>query len=406
MRRVKVAHVATVAMSVRYLLLNQVRALEAAGYEVTCISAPGPELDGLAARGVRHIPLPLTRRVTPGVDLACLGRLVNVLRRERFTLVHTHTPKAGLLGQYAALVAGVPFRVHTIHGLYFPGHMKPGRRWLYAGLERATMAFSHLNLSQNPEDIPVAVREGICRADRIELIGNGIDLGAFDPASQPPEKRLATRHALGLGPEHRVVGMVARFVAEKGCLDLLRAAQVVRARVPQARFVFVGPVEPWRKDALHPGIVDEMGLSGVAHFLGHRTDVADLYAAMDVLALPSHREGFPRAPMEAAALGVPCVATDIRGCRQTVEDGVTGRLVPPHDPQALAEALSELLQDDSRRLACGRAARRKALAEFDERQVFARVLTSYDRLLSGRRAGRLAFARPGRNGYSGPVIRR
>jgi glycosyltransferase involved in cell wall biosynthesis len=380
--RVKVAHIATSAMSIRHLLRNQVRALEAAGYEVTCLSAPGPELEDLG--GVRHIPVPMTRRVTPWADGLALGRLFRVLRRERFTVVHTHTPKAGLLGQYAAALARVPLRVHTIHGLYYPGHMKPRRRWAYTLLERATMFFSDLNLSQNEEDVPVAVAEKICAPERIEWIGNGIDLEEFDPALQTAERRLRTRRALGLGPGHKVVGMVARFIAEKGCLEVLRAAQVVRRQLPEARFLFIGPAEPWKRDGLDPGLIVRMGLADVALFLGRRTDMPDLYAAMDVLALPSHREGFPRAPMEAAAMGVPAVVTNVRGCRQAVEDGVTGHLVPLRDPQALAEALLDLLSQDDRRRAWGRAARAKARAEFDERRVFSRVLAAYDRLLAGR----------------------
>src|SRR5262249_41019345 len=151
-----------------------------------------------------------------------------------------HTPKAGLLGQYAALIAGVPVRVHTIHGLYFPGHMKPGRRWLYVLLERLTMLFSHRNLSQNPEDVPVAVRERICSPERSELIGNGIDLSRFDPSGRTAARRRATRAALGLDDGHKVVGMVARFVAEKGYRELLRAAQIVAGAMPEARFVCVG----------------------------------------------------------------------------------------------------------------------------------------------------------------------
>jgi glycosyltransferase involved in cell wall biosynthesis len=386
MSRPKVAVIGTVDISMRYLLLDQMLAIKGHGYDVTALSAPGPAIAAVEASGIPHLPIPLTRRMSPLADLAALWSLARTLRRGRFTVVHTHTPKAGLLGQYAAVLAGVPVRLHTIHGLYFPGHMNPRRRWLYVLLERATMWFSHMNLSQNPEDIPVAIRERICAPDRIRLIGNGIDLAVFDPASQTVARRRATRAALGLAGGHKVVGTVARFVAEKGYRELLRAAQIIREQVPSARFLFIGPVEPQKRDALDPGIINEMGLDDVVQFLGHRTDVADLYAVMDVLALPSYREGFPRAPMEAAAMGVPTVATDIRGCRQAVDDGVTGRLVPPRDADALAAALLELLRDDAKRAAFGGAAREKALAEFDQRVVFQKVVAAYDDVI-GRHAG-------------------
>jgi len=124
-----------------------------------------------------------------------------------------------------------------------------------------------------------------------------------------------------------------------------------------------------------------MGLDDVVGFLGLRDDVVDLYAIMDMLVLASHREGFPRAPMEAAAMGVPSVVTNIRGCRQTVEEGVTGHLVPVGDSSALAAAILDLLGDEEKRLAFGHAARQKALAEFDENHCIGRILKAYDSLL-------------------------
>ncbi|MGH7171582.1 MAG: glycosyltransferase family 4 protein [Gemmataceae bacterium] len=382
MTRLKIAHVSTVSQGLKILLLNQMRSFQDQGFEVVGISAPGPEVAAIESAGVRYVPVPMTRRITPLADLISLWRLYRVMRRERFALVHTHTPKAALLGQYAAALAGVPIRVHTIHGLYFPGNMKPRRRWLYTLMERLTMLPSHLNLSQNPEDIPVAIQERICRADRIQLLGNGIDLEAFDPARQPPEKRLATRARLGLTREHKVVGMVARFVAEKGWHEMLEAAQIIKQQCPAARFLFIGPMEPFKKDALQPALIEEMGLADAAQLLGYRADMPDLYAIMDVLALPSHREGFPRAPMEAAALGVPSVVTEIRGCRQAVTHNATGYLVPVRAPKQLASALLDLLRDDCRRQAFGRAARKTALEEFDERAVFARVHRAYQQLLA------------------------
>jgi glycosyltransferase involved in cell wall biosynthesis len=381
MSRPKVAVIGTIDVSMKYLLLNQMLYLVGQGYDVTAFSSPGPLIADVEAAGIPHVPIPLTRKFSPLADLAALWRLSRTLRRGRFTVVHTHTPKAALLGQYAAALARVPVRVHTIHGLYFPGHMKPSRRWLYVLLERVTMIFSHMNLSQNPEDVPVVIREKVCPPERVRLLGNGIDVGAFDPESHPPERRRATRASLGLSASDKVVGVVARFVAEKGYRELLQAAKMISGVMPEARFLFIGAVEPQKADALNPAVIDEMGLGGVVKFLGHRDDVAELYAVMDVLALPSHREGFPRAPMEAASMGVPAVATNIRGCRQTVDDKVTGLLVPPRDPEALAAALLDLLRDDEKRTAFGRAAREKALAEFDERVVFRRVVSAYEDLL-------------------------
>ncbi len=381
MSPIKVAHVASVDMSLRYLLLNQMRSLQQVGYELAGISSPGPEVPGIEAVGIHHIAVPITRRYTPLIDLIALWRLYRIMRQERFSIVHTHTPKGALLGQYAALLARVPIRIHTIHGLYFPGHMHPKMRWLYVLLERITMFFSQMNLSQSPEDIPVAIEEGICAPDRIKLLGNGIDITVLDPSLQTVEKRLATRAKLGLHANHKVVGMVGRFVAEKGYREMLQAAQIIKRTAPEVRFIFIGPIEPDKKDGLVPGIISDMELDDVVQFLGHRTDMPDLYAIMDVFALPSHREGFPRAPMEAAAMGVPAVVTNIRGCRETVADKVTGYLIPVRNPEALATALLDLLYDDAKRFAFGQAARAKAVAEFDEQLVFDKVKAEYARLL-------------------------
>lgn len=378
---VRVAHIATSDISLELLLLHQLKTLRDSGYDVVGISAAGPGVAVLEAAGLRHIAVPMHRRLTPLSDLRGFFALWRVLRKERFDIVHTHTPKAGLLGQYAAVVAGVPIRLHTIHGLFFPAYMKPGTKFAYVLLERLTMLFSAHNFCQSPEDIPVVIEEKISRAERLELIGNGIDLTSLDPAHQPPEKRRRTREALGLTDDHLVVGVVARLVAEKGYFEMFRAAQRIREKEPRARFLFIGGFEPSKADAIQPDALARFGLEGFAQFLGHRRDVPDLLAVMDVHVLPSHREGFPRSPMEASAMGVPSVVTNIRGCRQTVDDRKTGLLVAAHDAEALADAILELLGDPELRRRYGEAARAKAIREFDEQVVFRRIRDTYARLL-------------------------
>jgi glycosyltransferase involved in cell wall biosynthesis len=375
----RVAHIAASDASLAYLLLNQLSHIREAGYEVAGISARGPHAESLDRAGVKFIEIPVTRTFGPLGDLRALIALYRVLRREKFDIIHTHTPKGGLLGQYAALFAGVPLRVHTIHGLYFPGFMKPEQRKLYVWLERITLAFSHLNFSQNPEDIPVAIAEKISRPERLLQIGNGISMRRFDPARFSSEERRAIRAELGYGDDVLIVGMVGRLVEEKGYREAFEAARLVAARVPQARFIFIGNFED-KPDAIKPDALERCGIAQVAKFLGHREDVDRLYAAMDVFMLPSHREGMPRSVMEAAAMGKPCVVTDVRGCRQTVEHEHTGLMVPARDPQALADALERLLRspDDRRRM--GTASYDKARREFDEVKIIAAILDAYRRL--------------------------
>lgn len=379
----RIAHIAASDATLSQLLLNQLAHLREAGYEVAGISARGPHAADLDAAGVEFFEIPVKRTFGPLGDLRALIALYRLLRRERFDLIHTHTPKGGLLGQYAALLARVPLRVHTIHGLYFPGFMRPRQRWMYVWLERVTLAFSHHNFSQNPEDIPVAIAERISAPDRLEQIGNGIAMRRFDPARISADERRRTRAELGYGDGELIVGMVARLVAEKGYEEAFRAARLVRERVPEARFVFVGAFED-KPDAIAADALARHGIADVAQLVGHRRDVERLYAAMDLFMLPSHREGFPRALMEAAAMGLPCVATDVRGCRQCVEPEVTGLLVPARDPAALAAALEHLLRDPAARARMGAAGRQKALREFDESRVIAAIIAAYRRLAAGR----------------------
>ena len=375
----RVAHIAASDVTLSYLLLEQLRRLRAEGYDVAGISARGKYVADLDAAGVRFHEIPITRTFGPLGDLRAFVALYRILRRERFDIVHTHTPKGGLLGQYAALLARVPLRVHTIHGLYFPGSMRPERRWRYVWLERITLAFSHHNFSQNPEDVPVAIAERIARADRLEQVGNGIRLARFDPARFPAGERRRIRAELGLGDDDVVIGMVGRLVAEKGYLEALEAARRVARRCPRARFVFAGGAEA-KPDAIPLDAAARHGVADVAQLLGHREDVERLYAAMDVFMLPSHREGFPRAVMEAAAMGLPCVVTDVRGCRQTVDHEVTGLIVPPRDAAALAGALARLVEDPAERARLGAAGRAKALREFDEATVVDAIARAYRRL--------------------------
>lgn len=365
-------------MSIGVLLLNQLKQYRDAGYEVIAVCSPGPYLERVEQEGIRVVTVPMTRAITPVADLRSLAGLVRAFRRIRPDIVHTHTPKAGLLGQWAARIAGVPTRVHTIHGLFFPSGMTARTRAFWVGIERATMAFAHLVFSQNPEDVDTAVRERICSADRLRLLGNGIDLRRFDPETISDETVEALRREIGLRPEHRVVGMVGRVNAEKGYPELFQAAARIAAEVPEARFVVIGPVEAEKSNALDPEtLAREHGVADRLHYLGLRSDMPALYRLMDVLVLPSHREGWPRSPMEASAMGVPVVVTDIRGCREVVVPGETGLMIPVRDPGALADATLQLLKDPERARRMGEAARAHAQHAFDENGPVRRTLQAY-----------------------------
>jgi glycosyltransferase involved in cell wall biosynthesis len=267
------------------------------------------------------------------------------MRKERFTIVHTHNPKPGLLGQLAARMARVPIVINTLHGFYFHEHTPPFWRRFYVTMEKIAARCSDVILSQNSEDIQTAVREGICSPELIKPLGNGIDIGRFDRNRLSPDLLAQKRQELAIPEGVPVVGFVGRLVREKGILELMEAAVQIRKRVPDVRFLLIGPIDREKADALTLEVAGEYGLANSCIFAGFREDMPELYALMDVFVLPSHREGFPRSPMEASAMSLPAVVTDIRGCREAVEEGRNGCLVPLGDTGAIETAILDLLQD-------------------------------------------------------------
>jgi glycosyltransferase involved in cell wall biosynthesis len=368
----KIAHLTTVDLSLRYLLLAQIEGSLAAGDEVIGISARGPDVPFLEQHGLRFVELEgSTRSMSLRGDLRAARSLWRTLRAERPDVLHTHNPKPGIYGRILGRLAGVPLVVHTTHGLYAAPDDRLAKRVVVYGLEAVASRFSHVELVQSSEDLDLMRRWRIAPRRKLRLLGNGVDLRRFAPADEAA--RRAARAALGLQPDDVVVGLVARLVAEKGIPELVAAVAQLGSPF---RLLLVGPHDPAKADALPEAVLADARAAG-AVLAGHREDVDRLYAAMDVFCLPSHREGFPRAAMEAAANALPVVASDIRGCRQVVEPGVTGTLVPPRDPAALARALQRYADPD-RRAAEGAAGRAKAIAEFDEDEVVARVRAAYD----------------------------
>ncbi len=376
-----VAHITTIAMSQRYLLFNQLNSIAAAGYTVTAVSSPGEDAAYLEAHGIKHFAVSMTRRITPVADLISLWRLYRLMQQENFIIVHTHNPKPGLLGQIAARMAGVPIVVNTIHGFYFSSFSHPLKTSVLLFIEKFAARFSDLIWSQNQEDMRTALAMGITSPHKIKHLGNGIDINRFNLAKIDADELAVRRAEFGFSTDDRVVGFVGRLVTEKGVHELMQAACLILEQQPDVRFLIVGATDSEKNDAVTPDIVLDYGIAKNCVFTGFRQDMPELYALMDLFVLPSHREGLPRAPMEASAMQTPCVVTDIRGCREVVEHGRNGLLVPPGSVEALADAIIELLTDKEKARRMGEAGRKMAEACFDERRVFDKVLNEYARLL-------------------------
>ncbi|XSG74396.1 glycosyltransferase family 4 protein [Herpetosiphon llansteffanensis] len=379
-----VLHIATADMGLRFLLLEQLQAIQRAGYQVRGVASDGPYRAEVEAAGIPVEVVNMPRSVTPSRDLVAIAKLVRLFRQLKPTIVHTHNPKPGLLGQLAGRLAGVPIIINTIHGFYFHEHSSAKQRNFYIAMEKIAARCSHAILSQNREDLTTALASKIVRPEQISVLGNGINIDVFDRRAVSQTEVEAARQALGIPVDAQVIGAVGRLVAEKGYHELFQACQQLMATRPNLHLLVVGPEEPHKADGLTAATAAEYGIAERTHFAGLRRDMPVLYRLMDVLAHPSYREGFPRAPMEASAMGVPVVASAIRGCRETVVHGLNGMLVPVRDAAALAQSLGRILDDQILRAAFAKLARNLAEREFDQQRVFERVLLTYAEQLQAR----------------------
>ncbi len=377
MGHIRVAHVVPTEGIAYLLLRTRLRSLQEAGYEVLVICGRDDSGRRLADAGIPVRYIPFARELSPWTDLRCLTALRRTLRAEHIDIAHSHNPKGTLLGPWAARCAGVPLVVHTVHGFLFNEHTRGPHRWLALAAERWGALWAHQVLFQSREDYDLARTIGLKQAERLHWIGNGIDARRFDPSLISAAGK---RAELGLDTDHLVIGMVARLVREKGYEEFFRMAGQLALEYPQARFLIVAIPEPEQSDAVDPrALMRASRVEDRCLLLQQRDDMPELYACMDIAVLPSHREGIPRALMEACAMGVPVVASDIRGCREVVVPGETGLLFPVRQVPALVAAVRALVVNPERRRRLGAAARRRILAEFTEQHTAARLIACYRR---------------------------
>ncbi len=366
-------------MSLALLLGTELQVDVESGFEVYGLSAPGPYVPAVEKLGVRHVPLQsLTRAWDVAQDLSAARELFGTLRRLKLDVLHTHNPKTGVLGRILGRAAGVPVVVNTCHGLWLRPDDRMLKKAFVLGIEGFASLFSHAELYQNATDRRSLRR--VVRARRAQVVGSGVDLRRFrfDLAG-----RERVRAELGLAPGELLVGGVGRMVAEKGVREYADSA---RRLAGKARFVWVGPADPDKPDALAQM---EDGVTA----LGERFDMPDLYSALDVFVLPSYREGFSRSAMEAAACGRAMVLSDIRGCREIGVHDVELLHVPVRDADALTDAVERLLGDTHLRERLGQAAALRAAACFDQRAVAATSIETYAAVAGRRRTSTARTAR-------------
>jgi len=326
-----------------------------------------------------------------------------VLRKIKPDIVHSHTPKGGLLGTITAWLARVPIRIYHARGLPFEG-ATGNKRKLLKLTEKISCGLAHRVFCNSQSNLDVIVDEELCPANKITMLHNGSSNGVdainlFKPF-ETDDVRNKIRAELNLPLDSIVIGFVGRIVHDKGINELIEAWQVLRNECPNCRLLFVGKFE--EQDAVLPETKQAINNDeriDFADFVKSKQDMPSLYAAMDILVLPSHREGLPNVILEAGGIGLPVVSTFASGCRDAVLDGETGTLVPVNDSKALMSAIKQYIDDSSLRAQHGQAARAHILHKYKPADIWKAMLAEYHNLL------RLSESKIPKNNQSGFEVR-
>jgi glycosyltransferase involved in cell wall biosynthesis len=355
--------------------LHTVAHLDRRRFEPSLITGPGGPLDDDARRiadvSVSFVP-ELVRAVSPARDARALVKLVRIFKHIAPDIVHTHSSKAGILGRWAARLAGVPAIVHTIHGHGFHTEQARVPYWIFRGLETVTGRITTRIIVVSRANLETGLRDGLFREEQTVLVRSGIPLRAFGEDVGGG----SLRAELGLPPGAPVAGMVACLKAQKAPVDFVAVARRVADRISSAHFVLVGDGE--LRNAVEAE-VDRQLLRGRFHLLGWRRDIPAILAGLNVFVLTSLWEGLPRVIPEAMASGLPVVATRVDGTPEAVADGVSGYLVPAHDVETMADRVAFILEHPGEaRVMGGRAKSR--VGEFDIDVMVRRQENLYEEL--------------------------
>ena len=394
-------------MSLKLLLEGQLRMLNT-HYDVVAVSSSGNDLDAVANReGVRTVAVDMERRISPLKDIVSLVRLVTLFHKERPQIVHSITPKAGLLSMIAAWLCRVPVRIHTFTGLVFPT-AKGFRRQLLMMTDRITcMCATHIN----PEG--KGVKNDLQRfritSKPLTIIANGnvngINLDDYKPSPNPhPTSPIAQRsssiaqpstlnaHRSTLNPQHSTLNpqpstlnytFIGRIVGDKGINELIKAFTMLRSELHNVTLTLVGDFEE-RYDPVSAEtkkrIIDDDSIT----LTGWQDDIRPYLDAADIFVFPSYREGFPNTLLQAGAMSLPCIVTDVNGCNEIIIDGENGLIVPPRDAVSLHAAMKRLATDAALRRSLSSRARQMIACRYDRQTLWAALLSYYDRACAER----------------------
>ena len=386
MPKPKLIRITTVPISLEKLLEGQLGFMQT-HFEVTAISADKENLEALGvAENYPTYHIEMTRQITPLADLKAVFKLYKYLKKEKPTIVHTHTPKAGIVGMLAAQMAGVPYRLHTVAGLPLM-EATGNKRRLLDFVEKLTYKFATKVYPNSKGLYDFIVAENLAKPDKLKIIGqgssNGIDTQYFDPG---PFKftRKTLRKDLNIPQDSFVFIFVGRLVGDKGINELVAAfCSLETKKKKDQKLLMVGSLET-ELDPLKAETLRDIENNPNIIAVGFQNDVRPYFAAADVLTFPSYREGFPNVVMQAGAMGLPSIVSNINGCNEIIIPDVNGLIIPPKNTEALAEAMKLLLNDSLLYENLKSKAREQITSRYERQQVWDALLEEYQMLLKDK----------------------
>ena len=353
-------------------------------FEVIAMSSDPERLANYGAQNkVRVQPLALTRKITPFKDIKAIYKLYRFLKEERPHIVHTHTPKAGMVGMIAARLAGVPHRLHTVAGLPVM-EAKGYKRLLLSWVERLTYAMATKVYPNSIELKRYILQQGWCKEQRLKVLlngsSNGIDTTYFDAQQISEEAKMKLVEELNIPTSHTIFVFVGRLVGDKGINELVTAFDLLSDTYNNSTLLLVGPLEE-ELDPLQPATLKSIERNRNIHALGYQQDVRPYLAISDVLTFPSYREGFPNVVLQAAAMGLACIVSDINGCNEIIEHGQNGLLVKAKDAEQLYLAMELAITKPDQISQYKATARPSVVDRFDRYKFWEALLEEYRSIL-------------------------
>lgn len=363
----KIIRTSTIPDSLNVFCRGLLKELQKEGYTIIAVSSPGNALAEIEQReGVKTYAVPMERRISPLKDLKSLWGLIKLFRRERPDIVHSITPKAGLLSMLAAKITGVPVRVHMFTGLVFPT-LKGIKRKILILTDKLTCACA-THLLPEGEGVKHDLQRFHITKKPLQVLGfgniRGIDLEAFNPEDQKVMK-IAARYSK---PNAFTFIFVGRLVREKGINELISAFCKLNKEFPETYLLLVGPYEQ-KIDPLNEETIKEIENNPSIEAVGIQADVRPWLLSSDALVFPSYREGFPNVVIEAGAMGLPSIVTDINGSREIIVQDINGVIIPSKNTEALYEAMKLFVESPVKVAALSENARTMVASRFDQRFV-------------------------------------